>query len=137
VGTSNLSRQTSRRDFFRQAGFAALAIKTLSATDKPAVADDRKLGVALLGLGKYAKNQLGPALLETKRCYLAGVITGHPEKAEQWTARYNLKKRNLYTYDTMDKIVDNPEIDIVYVVTPPALHPEFTIRAAKAGKHVI
>jgi predicted dehydrogenase len=136
VRTSKLS-QTSRRDFLRQSGYAALAIKTLSATDKPAAGSDRKLGVALLGLGKYATNQLGPALLETKQCYLAGVITGHPEKAEQWRARYNLKKQNLYTYDSMDKIADNPEIDIVYVVTPPALHPEFTIRAAKAGKHVI
>jgi len=37
----------------------------------------------------------------------------------------------------MDKIADNPDIDIVYVVTPPGLHPEYVIRAAKAGKHVI
>ena len=137
MGTSSIKRQSSRREFLRQASFAALAIKTVSAADDPNVASDRKLGVALLGLGRYATNQLGPALLETKRCYLSGVITGHPDKAEQWAARYNLKKQNLYTYDTMDKIVDNPEIDIVYVVTPPALHPEFTIRAAKAGKHVI
>ena len=36
-----------------------------------------------------------------------------------------------------ERIADNRDIDIVYVVTPPALHPEFVIRAAKAGKHVI
>ena len=48
-----------------------------------------------------------------------------------------MDKKNIYNYDNFDRIADNPEIDIVYVVTPPALHPEFTIRAAKAGKHVI
>ena len=35
------------------------------------------------------------------------------------------------------KDIRHPDIDIVYVVTPPALHPQFAIRAAKAGKHVI
>jgi glucose-fructose oxidoreductase len=98
---------------------------------------DRRLGVALLGLGRYASGQLGPALLETKRCYLAGVVTGHPEKALKWAQTYNLNKKNLYNYENLDKIADNPEIDIIYVVTPPGLHPEFVIRAAKAGKHVI
>jgi len=91
----------------------------------------------LLGLGKYSSGQLGPALRETKLCYLAGVITGHPEKGEQWAATYNLNKKNIYSYDNMEQIAHNPDIDIVYVVTPPALHPEYTVRVAKAGKHVI
>ena len=80
---------------------------------------------------------MGPALRETKLCYLAGVVTGHPEKGEKWAADYNLDKKNIYSYETLDRIADNKEIDIVYVVTPPGLHPEFVIRAAKAGKHVI
>ena len=97
----------------------------------------RKLGVALLGLGRYSTGELGPALRETKLCSLVGVITGTPAKAEKWATDYNLDPKNIYNYETMDRIADNPAIDIVYVVTPPGLHPEFTIRAAKAGKHVI
>ena len=97
----------------------------------------RKLGVALLGLGRYSTNQLGPALRETKLCRLAGVITGHPEKGEKWASDYNLPAKNIYNYDTLDRVADNTDIDIVYVVTPPALHPEFVMRAAKTGKHVI
>src|SRR5262249_22170390 len=41
------------------------------------------------------------------------------------------------SYENFDRIADNRDVDIVYVVTPPALHPEFTIRAAKAKKQVI
>ncbi len=99
--------------------------------------DNRKLGVALLGLGRYSSGQLGPALRETKLCYLAGVVTGHPEKGEKWANDFGLNRKNIYSYETFDRIADNKDIDIVYVVTPPALHPEFVIRAAKAGKHVI
>jgi len=126
----------SRREFLRDFAWAtaALATSRLQAQTKP---PDRKLGVALLGLGRYSSNQLGPALRETKNCYLAGVVTGHPEKGEKWAVDYGLNKKNIYNYENLDDIAHNPEIDIVYVVTPPALHPEFTIRAAKAGKHVI
>src|SRR5437764_1330389 len=126
----------SRREFLRDLAWASAALATtgLHGQTKP---PDRKLGIALLGLGGYASGELGPALRETKNCYLAGVVTGHPGKGERWAAEYGLNKKNIYNYENFDRIADNPDIDIVYVVTPPALHPEFTIRAAKAGKHVI
>src|SRR5882757_3112681 len=38
-----------------------------------------KLGIALVGLGTYATDQLAPALTETQHCYLAGVVTGSPD----------------------------------------------------------
>jgi predicted dehydrogenase len=44
--------------------------------------------------------------------------------------------KKLFGY-TMEKMADNPDIDIVYVVTPNALHAEHTIKAANAGKHVL
>ncbi|PYX91541.1 MAG: glucose-fructose oxidoreductase [Acidobacteria bacterium] len=130
----------SRRDFLRQLLLGTGALATginLWGKDSAEKSKDRKLGVALLGLGRYSSNELAPALQQTKQCYLAGVITGHPEKGEQWAAKYNLNKKNIYNYDNLEQIAHNPDIDIVYVVTPPALHPEFAIRVAKAGKHVI
>lgn len=134
-------KASSRREFLRvismaTAGLAA-GVKFPGAVQALSRTDGRRLGIALLGLGRYSSGQLGPALLETKKCYLAGVVTGHPEKAAKWAATYNLKKQNLYNYDNMEQIADNPEIDIIYVVTPPGLHPEFVLRAAKIGKHVI
>ena len=98
---------------------------------------DRKLGIALLGLGDYATNQLGPALKKTGNAKLTGIVTGSPEKIPQWQKEYQIPDGNVYNYENFDSIADNDEIDIVYVVTPTGLHPEFAIRAAKAGKHVI
>ena len=45
--------------------------------------------------------------------------------------------KGLYTYDTYDRIKDNPDIDVVYIVLPNCMHAEYTIRAHKAGKHVL
>ncbi|MEO6150747.1 MAG: Gfo/Idh/MocA family oxidoreductase, partial [Mucilaginibacter sp.] len=98
---------------------------------------DKKLGIALVGLGGYSRGLLAPALLETKNCYLAGIVTGTPAKADEWSKKYSIPKSNIYNYDNFDSIKDNPAIDIVYVVLPIAMHKDFTIRAAKAGKHVI
>ncbi len=98
---------------------------------------DRKLGIALVGLGGYSKGQLGPALRETKHCRLAGVVTGDASKGRRWSLEYGFPEEAVYSYDTMARLADNPDIDIVYVVTPNALHAEHTIAAARAGKHVI
>ncbi|GAB3313417.1 Gfo/Idh/MocA family oxidoreductase [Hymenobacter humi] len=98
---------------------------------------DRKLGVALVGLGKYSTGQLAPALQQTKWCRLAGIVTGSPAKAARWKQEYNLSDKSIYDYKTFDRIADNPDIDIVYVVLPNALHAEYVVRAAQAGKHVI
>ena len=98
---------------------------------------DKKLGIALVGLGSYSTYQLAPALQETTHCRLAGIVTGTPEKEQKWTEKYNLPKESIYNYDNFDTIAKNDDIDIVYVVLPNSMHADFCIRAAKAGKHVI
>jgi predicted dehydrogenase len=99
--------------------------------------DDEKLGIALVGLGNYSTNQLAPALQETKLCRLSGVVTGTPAKEDQWAEQYDIPRSNIYNYETYDRIADNPDIDIIYIVLPNGMHAEYTIRAAEAGKHVI
>jgi glucose-fructose oxidoreductase len=95
-----------------------------------------KLGVALVGLGYYSTDLLAPALQQTKNCYLAGIVTGTPAKAESWKKKYNIPDKNIYNYSNFDTIANNPDIDVVYVVLPPSMHREYVIRAANAGKHV-
>lgn len=98
---------------------------------------DKRLGIALLGLGDYATNQLAPAIMKARNARLAGVVTGSPEKAGRWQKDYKIPDGNVYNYENIDSIADNKDIDIVYVVTPTGLHADFAVRAAKAGKHVI
>jgi glucose-fructose oxidoreductase len=95
-----------------------------------------RLGVALVGLGYYSTDLLAPALQQTKNCYLAGIVTGTPAKAEKWKRQYNIPDKNIYNYQNFDDIANNPDIDVVYVVLPPSMHKEYAVRAANAGKHV-
>jgi glucose-fructose oxidoreductase len=130
----------SRRDFIKKgaAGLVtALAAPAILSCANSNETKKEKLGLALMGLGYYSTDILAPSIQMCKNTYLAGIITGTPSKAEQWKAKYNLKPENIYNYENFDEIAKNKDIDIVYVVLPNALHKEFTIRAAKAGKHVI
>ena len=131
------SYRTSRRNVIKTmaAGGTALLFSPhmlLSATRKKKT----RLGVALVGLGYYSTDLLAPALQQTTNCYLAGIVTGTPSKAETWMKKYNIPDKNIYNYETFDQLANNDDIDVVYVVLPPALHKEYVIRAANAGKHV-
>ncbi len=95
-----------------------------------------KIGVALVGLGYYSTDLLAPALQQTKHCFLAGIVTGTPSKAEAWKQKFKIPEKNIYNYSNFEGIANNPDIDVVYVVLPPSMHKEYTIRAANAGKHV-
>lgn len=96
----------------------------------------KKLNIALCGLGNYA-SLLADSFQDAQYCQLAGIVTGTPSKAEIWKKKYNIPEKNIYNYENFDSIIKNKDIDLVYVVTPNSLHKEFTVRAAKAGKHVI
>ncbi|TXN35836.1 Gfo/Idh/MocA family oxidoreductase [Flagellimonas hymeniacidonis] len=134
-------KKLSRRDFnatlAKGAAGTALIASTPLAYAKENNQNAKKLGIALVGLGSYSTYQLAPALLETAHCYLAGIVTGTPEKEQVWANKYNIPKKNIYNYQNFDDIAKNDAIDIVYVVLPNSMHADFSIRAAKAGKHVI
>jgi glucose-fructose oxidoreductase len=128
----------SRREFLEHCTLGTAALLALGSPAAAAeAAPPRRLGVALVGLGGYSTGQLGPALRETPHCRLAGVVTGSPEKGRRWAREYGFPEKNVYGYDRMPRLADNPEIDIVYVVTPNGLHAHHAITAARAGKHVI
>ena len=127
----------NRRQFCQTMSLAAASLPFLGPQSAPAFESGKKLGFALVGLGNLSTHQLAPALQHTKNCRLAGIVTGTPAKAVKWKEKYGIPDKNIYNYDNMEKMSDNPEIDVVYVVTPNALHAEHTIKAAKAGKHVL
>lgn len=123
----------TRRDFLKTTSAASLA-SLFPSFILPA--NKKSLGVALVGLGYYSTDLLAPALQLTKHCHLAGIVTGSPKKIPRWQKRYKIKDRNVYNYENMHTIADNPDIDIVYIVLPTGLHAKYSIVAANAGKHV-
>lgn len=114
------------------AGAAAWAPGGFASSAAPA----RRIGVALVGLGHYSRDLLAPALQLTRHCRLTGLVTGSPDKVPEWQAKYDIPDRNVYAYDDLHRIADNPDIDVVYLVTPNHLHKPHTLIAANAGKHV-
>lgn len=126
----------SRRDVIKSLALGSAAVLAHPLVIRASTYKKDRLGVALIGLGYYSTDLLAPALEKTKNCYLAGIVTGTPAKAETWKKKYNIPDKNIYNYQNFDQIANNPDIDVVYVVLPPSMHKEYTIRGANAGKHV-
>ncbi|MET4107047.1 Gfo/Idh/MocA family oxidoreductase [Hymenobacter sp. UYP22] len=140
------SSPDSRRRFLRQAGLGA----ALAAVAGPAAAlpfseptsamqndNQKKLGFAIVGLGKFATEQMMPAFKDCKHARITALVSGSPDKAKKLAAEYGVDAKNIYSYDNFDSIKDNPAVDVVYIVLPVGMHAEYTVRAAKAGKHVL
>ena len=137
----------SRRHFLRNAGLgAAIAAITQPIATLPSIKsnttamqpdENKKLGFAIVGLGKYATEQIMPNFKACKHAKLTTLVSGTPDKARKLAEEYGLNPKNIYDYKNFDSIKDNPEVDIVYIILPNSMHAEYTIRAAKAGKHVL
>ena len=139
----------NRRDFTRLSALAVTgmtlpligrgyAIPAQSAT--PGASQEAKpIGYALIGLGSIS-DIFGRACLKLadKNIKVTALVTGHADtKGKEWAAKYGIPETSVYTYETFDKIRENKAVDAVYVGLPNSMHREFTVRAAKAGKHVL
>ena len=135
-----------RRSFIKKSslGVGALALgssfanaESSESTETKKSYQGKKFGVAIVGLSWFSKGHVATSFVDSEYCKLVGFVTGRPEKAKDFQKQYNIPDKNIYSYDSFDEIAKNPDIDIVHIVLPNALHSEYTIRAAKAGKHVI
>ncbi len=130
----------SRRRFLHQAGATLVASHAAArAAEAQRVPDPPgpKLGWAIVGLGNLAINQILPAFARCEQSRVTALVSGHPDKARKLALRYGVAEKNIYNYQNYDSLKDNPEVDVVYVVLPNSMHAEYTIRAARAGKHVL
>jgi glucose-fructose oxidoreductase len=126
-----------RNEFLRAGGIlAASAFFSPNTLLAATMTKKEKLGIALVGLGYYSTDLLAPALKLTKNCELKGIVTGTPSKIEKWQQKYGIADKNIYNYQNYEQIANNPDIDIIYVVLPPSMHREFTVRGAGTGKHI-
>ena len=125
--------QLSRRDFTR---LSALGLAAQLAPQLRAQSSDRKIGYAIIGLGRIADHFMR-GIQDTSNSKVVALVSGHPDKAARIAAQYGVPSSNIYNYENMDRFRDNHEIDAVYVALPNSMHAEYTIRSAKAGKHVL
>ncbi len=145
----------SRRSFLKQAGSAvalgafaggafpgaalAEASTPQSETDQTSspLAGGKKIGYCIVGLGRISMGQFMPGVKISKDSKIVALVSGHRDKAERIADEYDVPHNAIYNYRNYESIRDNPAIEAVYIALPNGMHAEYTIRAAKAGKHVL
>jgi predicted dehydrogenase len=123
----------NRRDFAR------ISALSLAATQVRVLADSqpqRKIGYAPVGLGQISSIFMR-AVANSSTTRITGLVSGHPEKAAKFADMYGVPRSSIYNYEDFDRIRENKDIDATYIGLPNAMHKEFTIRSAQAGKHVL
>jgi predicted dehydrogenase len=129
-----IAMNVTRRDF------AKLGALSLAAQFAPKLRAEtsaaRKTGYCVIGLGRIAGHFM-PGTRSTTNSQITGLVSGHRDKAERIAAEYGVPASSIYNYENFDEIAHNPAINAVYVALPNSMHAEYTIRAAKAGKHVL
>lgn len=114
-------------------GVAAAAISAIGRSQKR----EPGVGYAVVGLGKLSLGEIIPAFRSCRSARLTALVSGHPDKAGRIAAEQGLPASSIYSYEDFDRIAADPRIDVVYIVLPNFMHAEYTIRAFKAGKHVL
>ncbi|MUU78735.1 Gfo/Idh/MocA family protein [Winogradskyella endarachnes] len=84
----------------------------------------------IIGCGKVTEVKSGPAYQKTEGFELTAVMRRDAEKAEDYAKRHNVPK----FYSDADQLINNPEIDAIYIATPPDTHTFYALKVAKAGK---
>jgi len=86
----------------------------------------------IIGCGDVTEVKSGPGFQEANHSQLVAVMRRNGDLAKDYALRHNVPK----WYDDADKLINDKDVDIVYIATPPAFHKEYALKCAKAGKPV-
>lgn len=92
----------------------------------------KEMGWGFIGCGEVTEKKSGPAFNEVPGSHVVAVMSRNAEKAESYAKRHNIKK----WYTDPLELINDPEINAIYIATPPSSHATFAIMAMKAGKPV-
>lgn len=95
---------------------------------------DSRFGFAVVGLGHGATKFL-EALRSSPSVRVSALVSGDAPKASELSRKFGVPVTS--SYAEIDRLIDDPAVQAVYLCVPNALHREFTERAARAGKHVL
>ena len=97
----------------------------------------KPVGYAAVGLGNISTIFMR-ACANSQKAKITALVTGHPDtKGVKFAEMYGIPKSSIYTYETFDRIRENPAVEAVYIGLPNSMHCEYTVRGAQAGKHVL
>lgn len=86
----------------------------------------------IIGVGSVTEKKSGPGFGQAERSELVAVMRRSADKAADYAARHGVPR----WYSDADALIRDPEVDAVYIATPPDLHHKYTLRVAAAGKPV-
>lgn len=85
-----------------------------------------------IGCGEVTEKKSGPAFNIVPGSKIEAVMSRNKERARSYAERHNIKK----WYTDAQELIDDPDVNAVYIATPPSSHATFAIMAMKAGKPV-
>ena len=103
----------------------------------PFLPANRRVGFAIVGLGRLSLNQILPAFAKSDACKPVALVSGDRAKALKIAAQYGVAETNITDYAGFEKLKDMPGVDVIYIVLPNGMHREFVVRAAKIGRHIL
>jgi predicted dehydrogenase len=86
----------------------------------------------MLGCGSVCEVKSGPGFRKATRSELLAVASRDPARARAYAARHGVPR----VYDSAEALLGDPDVDAVYIATPPYAHLPLAVLAARAGKHV-
>jgi predicted dehydrogenase len=87
----------------------------------------------ILGPGFIATRAIIPAIQGVSNSRVLAVASSNEERSREVALRFGIER----SYSSYQALLDDPDVDVVYIALPNHLHREWTIRAAEAGKHVL
>lgn len=91
-----------------------------------------KVRWGIIGAGDVCEVKSGPAFSLIKDSSLAAIMRRNPDKARDFAVRHQVPR----WYTDADELINNPQVDAIYIATPPDSHRFYTLKAAQAGKPV-
>jgi len=92
----------------------------------------KKIKLGVIGCSRIAKNSTIPAIIKSPYAELEIVGSRSEKKAKDYAREFNCKKFGSY-----ETVLNDEEVDAIYISTPVGLHEEWVIKSAKVGKHII
>ena len=92
----------------------------------------KQIGWGFIGCGEVTEKKSGPAFNEVPGSSVVAVMSRNEAKAKSYAKRHNIKR----WYTDPQELIDDPNVNAVYIATPPSSHATFAIMAMKAGKPV-